>query len=60
MKTLLWIFTIIGALIGGLFMVVGLFISQGAPQEAAAAAMGVGFAVIPFCLAYAVSKLSEK
>ncbi len=60
MKKLLWTLTVLGSLIGGLFMVVGLFIAQGAPQEAAAAAMGVGFAVIPFCLAYASSKLSEK
>lgn len=38
----------VGAVVGLLFALVGLFFSNGAPQEAAMAAMGVAFAVIPY------------
>lgn len=38
------------AAIGALFVLVGLFFSRGAPQEAASAALGLGFAVIPYVI----------
>lgn len=38
------------AVIGALFVVAGLMFSKGAPQEAAAAAMGLAFAVIPYVI----------
>ena len=43
------IFTIIGSLLGGLG-VMGSFLMNSAPQQAAAAAVGIGFAVVPYCL----------
>lgn len=38
------------AVIGALFVIGGLVMSNGAPQEAAAAAMGIAFAVIPYVI----------
>lgn len=60
MTTLLWILTVIGALIGGLFLFVTLISANGAPQEAAGAALALGFAAIPYVLARAVSELTHK
>ncbi len=59
MKKLLWVLTIIGSVIGGLIVCAGVLGASGAPQEAAAAAMGVAFAVIPYCLARAVSEIGK-
>lgn len=38
------------AVIGALFVIGGLIWSKGAPQEAAAAGMGLAFAVIPYVI----------
>jgi hypothetical protein len=59
MRTFFWIITILGSCIGGLFMF-GAFLESGAPQQAASAALGIGFAVIPYCLARAVSEIQSK
>lgn len=59
MKVSLWALTIIGSVLGGLVSVVGVLAATGAPQEAAAAAIGVACAVIPYCLARAVSEISD-
>lgn len=37
----------------------GIFAANGAPQEAAAAAMGIACAVIPYCIARAVSEMGR-
>lgn len=42
------IVVMIGAVVGLLVLLAGLFISRGAPQEAAMAAMACAFAVIPY------------
>lgn len=42
------IFTILGSLLGGLG-IMGSFLMNSAPQQAAAAAVGIGFAVVPYC-----------
>ncbi len=42
------IFVMIGAVIGLLVLLAGIFVSNGAPQEAAMAAMACAFAVIPY------------
>lgn len=60
MTKFLWVLTIIGSVAGAGLIYLGLTMSSGAPQEAAAAAMGVSIAVIPYCLARAVSELSTK
>ncbi len=50
------ILTFIGAGIGTLFLLVALFGSSGAPQQAAGAAMAVAFVVIPYCVLSAVQR----
>jgi magnesium-transporting ATPase (P-type) len=55
-----WLFTIIGVLIGTYVFVVTLTKSNGAPQEAAGAAIALCFVVIPYVLARAVEKLEFK
>ena len=56
MRKALWVITTICSVLGALTAVIGILAANGAPQEAAAAAMGVAFAVIPYCLARAVSE----
>ena len=48
----------LGAVIGALFVAGGLLFSRGAPQEAASAAMGLAFAVIPYVI-FRVFQLGE-
>jgi hypothetical protein len=59
MKTILWVLTIIGCIVGGFIAVAGILGANGAPQEAAAAAVGVACAVIPYCLARAASEMGQ-
>ena len=59
MQTFLWILVIIGSILGGLAFFIGLSAANSAPQEAAAAAIAVAFAVIPYCLARAVSEMGQ-
>lgn len=59
MKKFLWILTAIGSVLGGLVALIGVTAANGAPQEAAAAAMGIAFAVIPYCLARAASEMEK-
>lgn len=59
MKKYLWILTAIGSVLGGLVGLVGVTAARGAPQEAAAAAIGIAFAVIPYCLARAASETGK-
>lgn len=41
---------VLGAVIGGFTLFTGMVLTKSAPQEAAAAAMAVGFAVVPYVL----------
>jgi hypothetical protein len=59
MKKFLWILTAIGSVLGSLVALIGVAAANGAPQEAAAAAMGIAFAVIPYCLARAASEMGK-
>lgn len=51
--------TAIGSILGGLVVLLGVAGAQGAPQEAAAAAIGLSLAVIPYCLARAASEMGK-
>lgn len=42
------IVTIIGSILGAIFLLTGLLVAKSAPQEAAAAAQAVALAVIPY------------
>ncbi len=59
MKKFFWLLTICGSLFGGLIVVVGVSGASGAPQEAAAAALGLSCAVIPYCLSRAISEIGK-
>jgi len=50
-----WVITMLGCLAGGLGLVFALFLDS-APQQAAAAAISIGFAVVPYCFARAIEK----
>jgi purine-cytosine permease-like protein len=60
MKFLLWILVVLSSGYAVFQTIFGLRLATSAPQEAAVAAMGVAFAVIPYCLARAVSELSAE
>lgn len=59
MKKFLWILTIVGSIAGVFVVTFGVLLANGAPQEAAAAGLGLSMAVIPYCLARAYSEMSE-
>jgi hypothetical protein len=59
MKKGLWITSIIGSILGGLVAVLGLAISNNADQEVVATTLGIALAVIPSCLARAVSEAGK-
>ena len=59
MKKFLWILVVIGSIIGALAAFIGVLFAKGAPQEAAAAAIGIALSVIPYCLARAVSEMGK-
>lgn len=51
MVTFLEVVAMIGAILGGLVLIMTFTSANGAPQEAAGAALSLGLAVIPYCLA---------
>jgi len=53
----MWVVTIIMSLIGAVVGFGGMFAATSAPQEAAAAAMGLTCAVVPYCIARAFTEL---
>lgn len=59
MAAFFWVLTIIGSVIGGLVVLVTLGSAKGAPQEAAGAAIGLSFAILPYCIARALSELGR-
>lgn len=56
----LYIITLISSAIGGLVMFFGLAGAKSAPQEAAAAAMGIGLAVVPYVFARCVQIVADR
>jgi hypothetical protein len=54
---LFWMLTLLGCLIGGWILSGAVLSSQGAAQQAAAAAISVAFGVLPYCFARALSEL---
>ncbi len=59
-ETLLWIVTILGSILGVVILIGTLLSADGAPQQAAGAAVSVALAVIPYCVARAVTELRRK
>jgi hypothetical protein len=60
MKMICWFLSIISSLIGAIVAVALIGWANGAPQQAAGAAIGIAWAVIPYCIARAVSELDRK
>jgi hypothetical protein len=52
----MWFLTAAGSVIGGVIMILGVAGANGSPQQAAAAAIGIGCAVIPYCLTRSMSE----
>ena len=60
MKYIFFVVTIIGSLIGALLLILSFAFIDSAPQQGALAAVAVGFAVIPYCLARATQLLTDE
>lgn len=59
MVKVLWILTIIFSIIGAVLFAGAMSSANGAPQQAAGAAMALCFAVIPYVISRAVSELKK-
>jgi hypothetical protein len=59
MKKNLWILAIVGSVLGALLCFIGLAAAKDTAQETAALLLGISLAVIPNCLAKAVSELGK-
>jgi hypothetical protein len=59
MHSFSWGLTMLGSLIGGVVFFFALLTSNGAPQEAAGAALAIGFAVLPYVFARAFDELNR-
>jgi hypothetical protein len=55
-----WVIAAIFAVFGGLTAFGGMAAANGAPQEAAAAAMGCALAVVPYVFARAIDELTKR
>lgn len=60
MLKLFWGVSLIMSVVGALVAYSGMAAANGAPQEAAAAAMGLAIAVIPYCFCRAASEMRSK
>lgn len=58
MLAVFWILTILGVFAGAVTFIDAMFTANGTPQQAAGAAMAVAMAVLPYCLARAMSELA--
>lgn len=58
MAKFFFVLTILGGILGGLLVIMAFFL-PGAPQQAATSAMGIGFAVVPYCIGRAFQEMSR-
>ena len=59
LRKIFWSLSALSAFLGGVVMLVGVAQATGAPQEAAAAAVGLGLAVIPYCFNRALDEFDR-
>jgi hypothetical protein len=52
-----WIISLLGAGLGGIVLVGGLYSAQGAPQEAVVCALACACGILPYCFARAVTEI---
>lgn len=55
---ILWTICILCGVVGVLEGIVGMYNAESAPQQAAGAAMGIAWAVIPYCICRAFQQLN--
>ena len=55
----MWLFVLVCSMLGGLVTLGGVFSAAGAPQEAAAASIGLALAVIPYCITRAITEMAS-
>ena len=60
MAAVLWILTILGALLGGAWFLLGSTLTESAPQAASVAAQALCWAVIPYVIARAVTEIAAE
>lgn len=60
MVTFVWVLVILASMLGGAVFLLGTVTSSSAPQQAAAAATGVGIAAIPYIFARAVESIASR
>lgn len=56
MAKFFFVLTILGGILGGLLVITAFFL-PGAPQQVATSAMGIGFAVVPYCIGRAFQEM---
>lgn len=55
-----WGISLLMSVVGAFVAYAGIAAAKGAPQEAAAAAMGLAIAVIPYCFSRAATEMKSK
>lgn len=60
MRKIFWGVTMLMSAVGAIVAFTGMAAANGAPQEAAAAAMGLAIAVIPYCFSRAFTEMTAK
>ncbi|PBI78956.1 hypothetical protein [Rahnella victoriana] len=56
----LWVIALICGVIGFVQGVLSVFAANSAPQQAAGAAMGIAWAVIPYCICRAIQQMKPQ
>jgi ABC-type phosphate transport system permease subunit len=59
MHSVCWALAAVGSLVGGIVFFDALVSSNGAPQQAAGAALAIGFGVLPYVFARAADELNR-
>jgi hypothetical protein len=60
MRSFLWFLAGLGSVLGAVTVAGGMLLANGAPQEAAAAALGTSMAVIPYVLARSRDEMGRR
>jgi hypothetical protein len=60
MKTFTWVLALLASLLAGTVFLFGILNASSAPQESSVSAIAIAIATIPYVIARAVEKLSQK
>jgi hypothetical protein len=59
MHTLVWVLALLGAIFGGIELILGVRAAESAPQQAVVAAVAIGCGVLPYVFARACDELAN-